>query len=294
MRKVKKPRICSKTLFESCATRIRNTFHRQCLLSHSSEVVDLGEEYEKAAERFRLCFINVCDVFWDVPSNTWNNLYRNHMAKLGGVAREQYDEIRLAPVANTCPFCSVRPVQTVDHFLPKSRFPQYSVMPANLVGCCQGCNADKDDSGPDSPEMQLFHPYFDSMDGRWLVAEVKEECPPAATFYVSQVSGRDQAVTARLKHQFKILKLGSLYSANAANELSSIEFQIRRLHEGPGGEKKVRDYLSDAKQSASDAAYPVEWKVALYEALAESTWYCNGGFTFKTPAVSNSKSDSQN
>lgn len=42
-----------------------------------------------------------------------------------------------------CHYCGINMVDTFDHYLPKSLFPEYSVMPINLFPCCAQCNRKK-------------------------------------------------------------------------------------------------------------------------------------------------------
>jgi len=59
-----------------------------------------------------------------------------------------------------------RPLHDTDHFLPKSKYPFYSVHPYNLVPICLECNRDiKGDTDPiddpqDDPLLNIFYPYF--------------------------------------------------------------------------------------------------------------------------------------
>ncbi len=64
-----------------------------------------------------------------------------------------------------CPFCSGMGVpDTLDHFLPKDDYPEYSIFSKNLIPACDSCNRLKstktvDDNG----EKMFFHPYYDNI-----------------------------------------------------------------------------------------------------------------------------------
>ena len=49
-------------------------------------------------------------------------------------------KIKSIPKYNKCPFCGVGRVSTLDHYLPKTKYPTYAVTPVNLVACCAECN----------------------------------------------------------------------------------------------------------------------------------------------------------
>ena len=280
MRRTKMPDICCKELFVACANKIANLPNRKKLLAYKENIDNQKVEYVDAAKNKKLHELLPAEDFLKVPTSTWNNLYKNHMSKIGKVARDQYDKIKLMP-EGVCPFCSTGTVTTLDHFLPKTKFPQYSVLVPNLVGCCQDCNKYKDAVVSNNLKQQLFHPYFESIAGRWLKAEIIEESQPRAIFEVSESHELDSVTLTRAKNQFEILKLGASYATNASNEFRSIEHQLSGLLDKPNGSKNVRDYLKAEADSADHATISVEWKVAFYEAAAKSNWYCSGGFRFR-------------
>lgn len=43
----------------------------------------------------------------------------------------------------TCQYCTVNSVNSLDHFVPKDLFPEFSVHPRNLVPSCTECNSKK-------------------------------------------------------------------------------------------------------------------------------------------------------
>ncbi|OIQ19966.1 MAG: hypothetical protein BM556_05615 [Bacteriovorax sp. MedPE-SWde] len=57
-----------------------------------------------------------------------------------------------------CPFCGFGEITDVDHFLPSSSYPEYSIYTNNLIPSCHRCNNLKNNSG-----LVNFHPYFDNV-----------------------------------------------------------------------------------------------------------------------------------
>ncbi|HHP4842497.1 TPA: HNH endonuclease [Acinetobacter baumannii] len=43
----------------------------------------------------------------------------------------------------TCQYCTVNSVNSLDHFVPKDLFPEFSVHPSNLIPSCTECNSKK-------------------------------------------------------------------------------------------------------------------------------------------------------
>lgn len=99
------------------------------------------------------------------------------------------------------------------------------------------------------------------------------------SYQVDRTLSLDEITLARAENQFNLLKLGAMYASHAAQELSSIEFRLSILLENVGVQG-IKEHLAIEATSAEQAKYPIEWKVALYEALSRNNWYCEGGFRF--------------
>jgi hypothetical protein len=212
-----------------------------------------------------------------VSKKEMERLYDYHMARNGSVARAIYDEIMHWAVDGKCPYCEHRPVGSLDHFLPKSKYVSFAVSPSNLFGACNECNHIKGSRAPTSSTDLLLHPYFEDISAsEWLVATVVESQPCAVTFSAVAPPAFSQTLKARLEHQFGLFNLSKLYTAQAAVEISEIRADMR-LHFAEGGAVAVRRELN--RQWVSRREHRVNsWRAALYKALSQSDWYCQGGF----------------
>ncbi len=89
------------------------------------------------------------------------NLYKSPTGTIENDIIDQIDDHNLS----FCPFCSGMGVpDTLDHFLPKDDYPEYSIFSKNLIPACDSCNRAKstktvDDNG----EKMFFHPYYDDI-----------------------------------------------------------------------------------------------------------------------------------
>ena len=105
-------------------------------------------------------------------------VYTGRMVPKDSKGRHIYDRIKSIPVNGQCPLCGIGTVNTIDHYLPKTYFPIFSVTPNNLVPVCDWCQGKKAEYSPSNESDQLLHPYFDDLDDEiWLVAEVVEGIP---------------------------------------------------------------------------------------------------------------------
>ena len=118
-------------------------------------------------------------------------LYDTGVVRSNGRPRQIYDELKLA-AHDECPYCGgVGELGTLDHYLPKSRFPAYSVLPLNLIPACGVCNTGMGSNFPTDPNLQPLHPYLDEVhffDEKWTTASVREEDPIVVDFDVDPCS----------------------------------------------------------------------------------------------------------
>lgn len=94
---------------------------------------------------------------------------------------EILEELRRKHGLLFCPSCG-EPGKpgTLDHYLPKSVFPELSVVIANLTPMCAECQQSKSDDYVDENGNKLFiHPYFDAIDAPLIALSILPpyECP---------------------------------------------------------------------------------------------------------------------
>ncbi|PUB26803.1 hypothetical protein C8K30_10530 [Promicromonospora sp. AC04] len=69
------------------------------------------------------------------------------------------------PTGSKCPYCGISEATQFDHFAPKKGkcpFPQFAILPTNLVYCCGHCNQLKASASHISlAHLPFLHPYFD-------------------------------------------------------------------------------------------------------------------------------------
>ena len=61
-----------------------------------------------------------------------------------------------------CPYCGIRSLSVHDHYLPQSKFPEFSISPMNLVPCCSKCNLKKTDKWSKNNRRLFLNKYFDN------------------------------------------------------------------------------------------------------------------------------------
>jgi 5-methylcytosine-specific restriction endonuclease McrA len=192
-------------------------------------------------------------------------------------ARSIYEDIRADASPGKCPYCGSGTIGTLDHYLPKMRYPLFTITPANLVPSCERCNGKKCDKLVVAPDKQTLHPYFDDFwDERWLFAEINCEIPASASFFVKTPIEWTTEKRKRAEAHFGDLDLETVFISDAAHELRGIEGELEEILKD-GTPADLRKHLK-RRADSHFASCPNSWQTALYAACAESDWFCDGGF----------------
>jgi len=260
-------------LYQGCARRTANLELRAALAAEWPRVSDRAEQYEVAA---------AIPAFYALGTQPCVNVTGAELADLydrvlvRGGERHVYDAIRMGVRYGRCPYCGQRSVGTIDHYLPQSTFPEFSVLPINLVPCCSDCNHEKREHSPSANFDQLFHPYFDDWsDLEILKAEIEISSSIDVTFRI-YAEALPPEISIRASTHFTQLKLGALYAQQAGVELVQRREVFRNTFETGGAEalesELRREYASRRR------VFPNAWEPALYLALSENEQFCNGGW----------------
>jgi hypothetical protein len=265
-------------VFTTCISRVQDMQLKARLEKVFQAVVEASTEFDEAAAQTRLHqIVPQMMVGGIVTQPEMEAVYTQRMAKKGAPGRDVYDALFTSAPQGKCPLCGHRTVSTLDHHLPKAHYPALAVAPLNLVPACGDCNKSKLAIIPANAKEETLHPYFDDIDGDlWLGAEVIHKRPASLRFFVQAPGPWSDVLRSRVEGHFRTLGLGRLYSSEAADELLNIRHQLRNLHE-IGGAALVQIELRERAASCQHARLN-GWRTATYRALADSDWFCDGGF----------------
>lgn len=266
-------------VFDTCVSIVKRAELRSRLKKIRARVVAAARDYDKRAAACTLHKKRPRGKVGDVGGAELAEVYTARLAKKTSKARSIYDRIISAPPNSICPFCGLGTATTLDHYLPKQKFPILAVTPNNLVPACTWCQG-KGEYFSITAEGSILHPYFDDFDHEvWLKAEVQEGKPAGFRFRASPPSKWPDTKKARVAAHLSVLKLDELFGRYAGGRLTEIRGRLERLHD-LGGAQAVRDYL---QEEAASIERPCKnsWTSAMYRAAAASAWFCDGGFRYQ-------------
>ncbi len=285
MRVMARPAVAASDTLSLCVSGIVNPSLRERILEATPTFSVADTRYSTAGTTGELYTIPVNnqrneEILIDrVTKDELKAMYSYCLVDKTKPGRSVYDSILASAPNGICPLCGVGQAATLDHYLPKAKFPIFSILPLNLIPACRDCNTGKLTDYANTFGEQSLHPYFDHgkyIDDQWLFARVEQTVPPSVSFFVAPPANWQDGDKERVQSHFRSLKLGERFSVLAAGELASINAMLK-AYIAPRGAGEVREYLNACKM-AELSLHKNSWKVAMLSALADSAWYCQTGF----------------
>lgn len=276
MRKLNPPTYSLKTILELCADNVQDRGLAMRLLGSVDALLLAEASYKELGKTNDLFTIAPTDSVdeW-VSRDEMETLYTQTFARKDGPTRAIYDAIRANSPGGLCPLCNQRPVSTLDHHLAKSVHANFSVSPINLVPACKDCNTDSRVRKPAIKVEQTLHPYFDSVDEEiWLTAQLIPGMPPSLIFSSTPPAHWNADIQAIVRKHFEVFGLGELYATHAAGELVNIFFDIVSK---PWTPETLKAHLEEQAENRRKMIRN-SWQAAVYDGLARSAWFCQGGY----------------
>jgi 5-methylcytosine-specific restriction endonuclease McrA len=180
--------------------------------------------------------------------------------------------------AALCQYCglSYEP-STMDHYLPKETFAEFSTLSHNLVPSCGRCNHLKGTAWLDANHSRrIVNFYFDTLpQEQFLFAHVQMAPAPVANFSLSNVPAAFGGIEAIIRNHFTKLDLLNRFREAAPAEFGELMIELGPLvqQQGIGVAQALLQAKAQQKAQAHSMNY---WKVALYQAAAASEPFLNG------------------
>lgn len=191
------------------------------------------------------------DQFWAPHQAAWLAAYRSYQGSGGnpfsvnphdfgpGVGDLQYKlydtrknsgvlkRMRTMGGLKSCPVCGSPVTGSLDHYLPRDKYREFSIMRANLVPACMHCNSSsKGVTVHGGHPKRFIHPYYDPWAAGvlWFVEIVPPY--PAATFKPRPMPGlptpQDEIVAFHLENV-----LGTQFELSMDTHWSSLPGQVK-------------------------------------------------------------------
>lgn len=172
-----------------------------------------------------------------------------------------------------CPYCMLSTPTTLDHYIGKNEFPEYSFLVKNLVPCCSSCNIIKDEKWRSNYRRRFIHFYNDNFFGeQYLFAELKiVGNTPFMKFSLTKPSALDDKSFQILNWHFEDLKLLEQYEQKC-NTLLSTEIKI--IKDGNFNDgltlQQIKIQLQRREKNFADDYGINYWKSIMFQCMSQN------------------------
>ena len=104
------------------------------------------------------------NLFYKIKNKLYEMRYKDTLMGMYSCKTKEMkylEDMRYNNGLRCCPFCGILEIGTLDHYLPKEKYPLYSILKNNLVPMCAGCQPKKGMKTP-TENKRFLHPYYDS------------------------------------------------------------------------------------------------------------------------------------
>jgi 5-methylcytosine-specific restriction endonuclease McrA len=202
------------------------------------------------------------------------DLYTDILSNPKKESRSIYDRLKLS--SGWCTLCLISETETLDHYLPKARYPAFSVDPQNLIPACNKCNKGKGASLLKERKDNVLHPYFSSSkfyDDLWLKVEVIEETPVRVRFFTEAPEDWTGEDITLLENHFKDFDIADKFAKFITSHLSTAIDDVNlAINKNKRSIEAIKEDFGFKADNRTNKNSPV---TALFKALSENTWFCS-------------------
>ncbi|WP_103254708.1 HNH endonuclease [Staphylococcus aureus] len=287
MIRLKSPQIELKDVIQDCIYNFRDSNKKESIEKIIPEIEKFHEKYREYASKNELHLFK--DPF--ASNNDLNNilvgLYTNKLSKINEKARNYYnlimnyttetnDVVIFSDEFKICPLCQTTEVNTLDHYLPKTKFPSLAVSPLNLIPICSKCNKNKSDYFSENAHSNLLHIYFDDIsESHWLKSNVKfsfdkiENFIMDIDFFVDASAFNNKILLSRVEMTFNKYNIGQTYEILAKTAFNNQVDSFLRTFIASGEDKLKEDIYNIIKHYNDEN----RWEYVFYnEIISQNTW----------------------
>ncbi|MEQ0274299.1 HNH endonuclease [Klebsiella sp. CN_Kp100] len=285
MNKINFPDINCDGFFSTCLLSVsrRKQGYKEKLTNISNLVEEEWSVFDRNINPKNLYRLSPCRIrepdqiiIENVTKKELMDLYSTYMCKQKSQSRKIYDLLRASSKNGICPLCGINGVATLDHYLPKSRYPLHSVNPRNLIPACENCNTGKGSGIFLSESEQTLYPYDDTnkfYSTDWITATIIKDEILTFEFFATPPDEWSQNERERVINHFEGYNLSQKYSINSAQFITTVITMIRTLLIA-GDHTNVHEHFNNLASNV-----PANSTLrAMYRAVASDPVICRGDF----------------
>jgi 5-methylcytosine-specific restriction endonuclease McrA len=140
------------------------------------------------------------------------------------------DSIATTTKYGYCPMCGAETHKTVEHFLPRKPWAEFSIFSLNLVPSCGTCNGKRGNRANKPNRVpRLYHPYFDAAILKKRLHITSIEPPYSAPVYAPKAAPRhSHAVRKKIENHLTLNIDMDVYVQFCTNRWADVQLEAKR------------------------------------------------------------------
>lgn len=199
-----------------------------------------------------------------------HHCYLNETATLRDL-KKSLESSQKAGLLKWCPFCGITTPSDFDHYLPKEKYPEFSVTALNLVKCCRSCNSSKGAKFlDDSNERMFLHFYSDDIPvARFLnVNLVSLGGALTATYSLTRPDSVQDNMWKLIENHYSQLGLLEKFKNSTNDDITEVtNICVAHMRDNGDSLSNFLSLLTDGEEEIFGVNY---WRAVLKRALANS------------------------
>lgn len=180
-------------------------------------------------------------------------------------------------INNTCQYCTLSEVSTLDHIIPKKSFPEFSVNPLNLFPCCAKCNSKKSNLWIKNDKHLFLNLYLDELPNKkYLIADFDfKDNVPMVTFSLGNPENIDNRTYEIIESHFSRLDLLKRMREESNEKITDIINAIKGSYKLNSDIDSVKSAIRETEENNKKAYGYNHWKSVLILSIIEKDEFWN-------------------
>ena len=204
------------------------------------------------------------------------NLYQYRSAIIQKIKGAILDSQEIT-INNTCQYCTLSEVSTLDHIIPKKSFPEFSVNPLNLFPCCAKCNSKKSNLWIKNDKHLFLNLYLDELPNKkYLIADFDfKDNIPMVTFSLGNPENIDNRTYEIIESHFSRLDLLRRMRERSNEKITDIINAIKGNYKLNSDIDSVKSAIRETEENNKKAYGYNHWKSVLILSIIEKDEFWN-------------------
>lgn len=173
---------------------------------------------------------------------------------------------------NDCPNCTIEKVASLDHYIPKDEFPEFSVNPINLIPCCSTCNSKKKEKWKGDQNLLFINLYSDVIPiVQYLFVDIVSKTE--FKFELKNINNIDIDLFKIIESHYSKLDLPQRFKENSDEVISELDLIISSFKDSISANNVLLDVVKKHYSKIEATKGINNWKIVLVKAMINSNIY---------------------